>query len=40
MSYEIADLYNGLMWGLYMLGACATLVFAKDFLDLFRGAND
>ena len=40
MSYEIADIYNGLMWGLYILGACATLVFARDFLDLFRGAND
>lgn len=40
MFYEIADLYNGLMWGLYMLGACATLVFARDFLDLFRGTND
>lgn len=40
MSYEIADLYNGLMWCLYMLGACATLMFARDFLELFRGAND
>lgn len=40
MSYEIADLYNGLMWGLDMLGACAMLVFALDFLELFRGAND